>query len=501
MPIRPSSRSEATPRLRAAHVGETDHVLGSSDGGFLGWYESGEGGEKEIRDAVAADLVVLIADTPGGAAVDFMALSSVSSSTFTHEIGHLLGVWHDRYAQCGADKRCGVPNGWPPFSFGYVYTPGQWRTLMSYPNECSAKGLACIRLDRFSNARQTYGGVPLGAPGDHEIFRPADAVRTIDTFARFVANRRPRLPACTDYRSATFSPSSQTVSVDGGTYEFEVTVQPWCAWVAKPRGGAEHVNATDGMYGVGSGTVRYHVLPSRTSSSRSARIRIWFLREPDALNHGSPLGRVDAIRIVQPGWVNRPPEAVGTLPALTARLGEGPVSVPVAAAFRDPDGDEMAYSGGILGAGGGDGDGVRLDGDADAAGGGHGDGDGDGDGYGRPERGADVHGDGAGRGGRTAGGAAEAPEVTSASTTSLKVRWTVPANAGPPVTDYDYRYRCGPAAGSLDGGDGYDGHRSFRDDRGPDCRKGRMKSRCGPATPSALGGLVPVRSTAYLDSG
>ena len=34
---------------------------------------------------------------------------------------------------------------------------------------------------------------------------------------------------------------------------------------------------------------------------------------------------------------------MGTLPALTARLGEGPVAVPVAEAFRDPDGEVRRY--------------------------------------------------------------------------------------------------------------------------------------------------------------
>ena len=34
-----------------------------------------------------------------------------------------------------------------------------------------------------------------------------------------------------------------------------------------------------------------------------------------------------------------------------------------------------------------------------------------------------------------------APTVTAASTTSLSVSWTAPANAGPAITDYDYRHR------------------------------------------------------------
>ena len=37
--------------------------------------------------------------------------------------------------------------------------------------------------------------------------------------------------------------------------------------------------------------------------------------------------------------------------------------------------------------------------------------------------------------------APEAPEVTGVSTTSLRVQWTEPENQGPPIQDYDYRYR------------------------------------------------------------
>ena len=34
-----------------------------------------------------------------------------------------------------------------------------------------------------------------------------------------------------------------------------------------------------------------------------------------------------------------------------------------------------------------------------------------------------------------------APEVDTVSITSLRIRWLAPANTGPPITDYDYRYR------------------------------------------------------------
>ena len=45
-------------------------------------------------------------------------------------------------------------------------------------------------------------------------------------------------------------------------------------------------------------------------------------------------------------------------------------------------------------------------------------------------------------------GVPAAPTVSSASVTSVNVSWTAPANAGPAITDYDYRYRAGSPQGS-----------------------------------------------------
>ena len=36
-------------------------------------------------------------------------------------------------------------------------------------------------------------------------------------------------------------------------------------------------------------------------------------------------------------------------------------------------------------------------------------------------------------------GVPAAPMVSAASVTSVTAAWTAPANAGPPITDYDYR--------------------------------------------------------------
>ena len=43
------------------------------------------------------------------------------------------------------------------------------------------------------------------------------------------------------------------------------------------------------------------------------------------------------------------------------------------------------------------------------------------------------------------------PSVSSASASSLNVSWTAPSNAGPPITDYDYRYRVKSPQGQWTG--------------------------------------------------
>ena len=53
--------------------------------------------------------------------------------------------------------------------------------------------------------------------------------------------------------------------------------------------------------------------------------------------------------------------------------------------------------------------------------------------------------------GGEAPGAPATPSVSSASASSLNVSWTAPSNAGPPITDYDYRYRVKSPPGVWNG--------------------------------------------------
>jgi hypothetical protein len=108
-------------------------------------------------------------------------LSCASSNySFPHELGHNMGLDHDRYVE---------PN--PtlfPYAVGYVNTTNRWRTIMAYNNQCADLGFTCTRLGRFSNPDQTYLGAPLGRPSNGSS--PADNRKALNNTQGFVASWR-----------------------------------------------------------------------------------------------------------------------------------------------------------------------------------------------------------------------------------------------------------------------------------------------------------------------
>ena len=156
-----------------------------------------------LRDRVGADLVHLVVsdgDDYCGTALELGAFGltrfGCGALTFTHELGHNLGLWHDRYTQ---HHREGGVSSHP--AYGYVNQRGlasgaapsrRWRTLMAYNSDSQAY---CAKLFRFSNARQAYNGDPLGVPfgaGGTGVTGPADAAAVLNVTGRIVAAWRDR---------------------------------------------------------------------------------------------------------------------------------------------------------------------------------------------------------------------------------------------------------------------------------------------------------------------
>ena len=203
-----------------------------------------------IRDAYAADLVHLLTEAGGGSAyvspyqedVAFARTGvlpgRIPGSTFVHELGHNMGLQHDRYSY--------LTNYPFPYSHGYVnqraFEDGApvracWYTIMAYANQCAAAGLFGPPLMRFSNPNQRYpdtDGDPMGIPGDdpsEEVDGPADAVRSLNETRTSVANFRASANRCS-YRLTRTDGARMVVGADGGSFTVPVEVSEGCPTAA-----------------------------------------------------------------------------------------------------------------------------------------------------------------------------------------------------------------------------------------------------------------------------
>ena len=162
----------------------------------------------KLRDTYAADLVHLIfAANPGygGGQGQFRGPFGVTFASlgggiiFAHELGHNMGLLHDRY-QIMQETEASSVEGW---HYGYenqrMFEPGapesaRWVTIMSYITQCLATlETSCYKIDYFSNPGLTYLGHPMGVPADNPstgVDGPADAVRTLNERREITANFR-----------------------------------------------------------------------------------------------------------------------------------------------------------------------------------------------------------------------------------------------------------------------------------------------------------------------
>ena len=166
-----------------------------------------------MRDLFAADVVVVViaglatedelcgyARTHAGYAV--VRASCMPSYTFAHELGHQFDLSHDWYwwkSELGSGWN--EPN-WESDDYpmldsrGYVETvPGgtSYRSIMAYPNKCTAEGVVCPRVGRWSDPNYiTQANLPFGIPLGEPY--PSNELRVLNLNRIEVANRR--LSAC-----------------------------------------------------------------------------------------------------------------------------------------------------------------------------------------------------------------------------------------------------------------------------------------------------------------
>ena len=278
-------------RLVLAHTAMVDYVAQSPRTDLGRIIEPDDGYMDEVhalRNRFAADLVHLLTNKPSpGVAGVTVALASESLSReddafavtasgeehfFTHEIGHNLGLLHDRYQHGGLSPIY-------PYAYGYVNkrtfesgapASSRWRTVMSTFHRCFAAGFACDGLLRFSNPDQTHKGDSLGVPADDKtkgLDGPSDARLTINKTARWVGSFRSE--ACTDF---TVSPETAISPVDGGEVIVELETQPGCLWEASSQ--SEFLKLASETLAAGSGFVKLQVDANSSGETRNATLTV-----------------------------------------------------------------------------------------------------------------------------------------------------------------------------------------------------------------------------------
>ncbi len=89
-------------------------------------------------------------------AYGFSAINANCQGTarLAHELGHNMGLHHDRYVEAAASSAY--------YNYGYVNLAGKFRTIMSYPNKCSAYGVVCTWITYYSTPLKSYSGRAVG---------------------------------------------------------------------------------------------------------------------------------------------------------------------------------------------------------------------------------------------------------------------------------------------------------------------------------------------------
>ena len=298
-----------------------------------------------LRGRVGADLLHLIVDADkadvGGIArlggPFGLTVHLGGGAVFAHELGHNMGLRHDRYASGRSGRTRSDP------AFGHVNPAGaatgaarssRWRTVMAYNRQCSDAHALCSWLVRFSNPHQSFNGAPLGVPftdgSASGLSGPADAVAVVETTGPAVARWRAR-PGDANQPPATvgFLPdrdlmrhdrldvdlSAAFVDPDGDALRYAVSSSVPEAVTVLGSG----ARLTLAAVGIGAATIRVTAAdPGGLSVTQSFAVT------------------------VTPG-ANLPPAVVAMLPDRTLQVGST-LEMDLSAVFADPDQDPLAFA-------------------------------------------------------------------------------------------------------------------------------------------------------------
>ncbi len=136
--------------------------------------------------------------------IDASGSCILGQETVPHELGHNMGLDHDRFVLTDDPPKAGS------YGYGYVDLVGRKRDVMAYTDACDAQHLDCAEQPYFSSPKVIINGRPLGIA--YNQTNAADAARYLTESTPFVARLHTALtnPIATVNLGPVYSTASTT---------------------------------------------------------------------------------------------------------------------------------------------------------------------------------------------------------------------------------------------------------------------------------------------------